>query len=152
MTPAVTLLADAGEGAGLGHVARCSAIAAALRARGVTASCLALGGEAPAVDGVAWTPAGALADVEPRHGHAVLVDSYRTGVGDVEAFAARHAVAVLHDQGEPPAGARLVIAVGGAPEVVAAPCRVVAGLAYAPLRAPFWDVPPRIVRDAVARV
>jgi spore coat polysaccharide biosynthesis predicted glycosyltransferase SpsG len=54
---------------------------------------------------------------------------------------------VVCDEGDPPAGAALVLAMGGieGPEVLS-------GLRHAPLRTPFWGLPERRVRDRVERV
>ena len=56
-TDPVVLIADAGPEAGLGHVSRSSAVAVALRCRGVDHRCYAYGAdEPPHCDGVRWAP------------------------------------------------------------------------------------------------
>jgi hypothetical protein len=105
---------------------------AALRARGSDPVCIAYGAEAPrVVDGIEWTPGPA----QP----ALLLDTYT--------MPERHALAVFHDEGEPPPGIRLAIAIEPVPGV-----ETLAGLRHAPLRAPFWGLPERRVRPAVERI
>jgi len=144
--PRIALVADAGASVGLGHVARCSAIAAALRARGDAVSCHAHGATARlSLDGIAWQP---LDWADVPDGGVVLLDSYVLGAAAVRSPGRR--LAVLHDEGEPPAGADLIVSVAG----VAAPAgaEVLSGLLHAPLRADYWDLPPRRVADRAGRV
>jgi spore coat polysaccharide biosynthesis predicted glycosyltransferase SpsG len=139
----IAVIADGGAKVGLGHIARCSAIVVALRTRGVTVSAFAYGADAPiVVDGVAWTPLHGTPD-----GDVLLLDTYTMPWAERRSLAAGRALAVIHDEGEVPADARLVIAVGGTggPDVLA-------GLRYAPLRPPYWGLPRREVRARVARV
>jgi spore coat polysaccharide biosynthesis predicted glycosyltransferase SpsG len=137
LTPAVALVADGGARAGLGHLGRCSAIAAALDAAGVRVSCHAYEADAPvAIDGVEWTPLEAMPGAP-----VVVLDSYSLAPEDVGAT-----VVALHDSGPLPAGARLVVSVGSRGE------GVLGGLEHAPLRRPFWDLPVRAVRSRVERV
>ena len=134
-------MADGGPAVGLGHLARCSAIAAGLRARGATVRCLAYGADAPTrVDAIDWEPS------PSRRRHAAarqLRDARRRRA----AIAERSRLVVLHDEGEPPPGTALTIAVTGEP----GPDRLT-GLAYAPLRPPYWGLPPRTPRDTVERI
>jgi UDP-2,4-diacetamido-2,4,6-trideoxy-beta-L-altropyranose hydrolase len=137
----IAVVADGGPAAGLGHLARCSAITVALRARGADVACVAYGTtESRTVDGVVWTPA----DVPPAR--AVLLDSYTMPAAE---RAALGVLAVIHDEGELPAEARLVISMT---EVDAPDALVLAGLAYAPLRPQYWGVPARTVRPHVRRI
>jgi spore coat polysaccharide biosynthesis predicted glycosyltransferase SpsG len=139
----IAVIADGGAKVGLGHVARCSAIVVALRTRGVTVSAFAYGADAPlVVDGVAWAPLHGEPDAR-----VVLLDTYTMPWEERRALAAGRALAVIHVEGEIPAEARLVIAVGGA----GGP-GVLAGLRYAPLRPPYWGVPARRVRERIERV
>ncbi len=137
----IAVVADGGPGAGLGHLGRCSAIAAALRARGAEVACRAYGAQAPVtMDGVEWTPGVAEGDV-------VVLDTYTLPEAEREALAARAPLVAMHDFGGAPAGAALVVSVGGEPGP-----RTLAGLRYAPLRSPFWGLPQRTVAPAARRV
>ncbi len=137
----ISIVADAGPGAGLGHLGRCSAIAGALRARGLEVACHAYGGEAPVtIDGVEWMPGEAGGDV-------VVLDSYTMPAGARDALVAGAPLVAMHDFGGAPRRAALVVSVGGEP----GPGRL-AGLAYAPLRAPFWGLPRREVRATARRL
>ena len=145
----MTVVADAGERSGLGHLSRSTAVAVALRCHGVAVECLARGaGAAFERDGVRWAPLPE--DVPlPRVPDGLVVDSYSLSPAEVEAATARRLV-VLHDGGEVPARADLVVAVAGEPSDGAG--RTLGGLAYAALRPAFWGVPPRRVADRVRRV
>jgi spore coat polysaccharide biosynthesis predicted glycosyltransferase SpsG len=144
----IAVVADAGATAGLGHLGRCTAIAAGLRAREVPAACHALGADAPrTIDGIEWLP---IASLESVDADVVLLDSYEAPRADVEALAARCTLAVMHDAGDPPAGVALVIGIGAPGE--AAGAEWLSGLAFAPLRAPFWGLPPRTPAADVRRV
>ena len=75
-------MADAAGHVGMGHVARCTAVACALAERGAEVSCLASSAEeAFELDGVHWEP---LAEPVP----ADLVDSYLRDPGEFGAWAA----------------------------------------------------------------
>jgi UDP-2,4-diacetamido-2,4,6-trideoxy-beta-L-altropyranose hydrolase len=137
----IAIVADGGPSAGLGHVGRCSAIAAALRARGLEVECRAYGAAAPArVDAIEWTPGTAEGDV-------VVLDTYTMPEAERDALAARVPLVAMHDFGGAPRGAALVVSVGGEP----GPNRL-AGLRYAPLRPPFWGLPLRHVSGPLRRV
>ena len=137
----IAIVADGGPSAGLGHLGRCSAIAAALRARGLEVECRAYGGAAPStIDGIEWTPGVADGDV-------VVLDTYTMPEDERRALVGGAPLAVMHDFGGAPAEAALVVTVGGDP----AP-GVLAGLRYAPLRAPFWGLPERAVSGSLRRV
>jgi len=128
----VTVVADAGADVGMGHLARCSAVAAALAERGADVRCLGFGApDERELDGVRWRPLADPAQLgEP--GDLLLVDSYspeRAVLARGDAF-----VAAFHDQGEPPSGAELVIGAGEAPAGVAR----LSGLEHACLRRPYW--------------
>lgn len=142
----VALFADAGEGAGLGHVSRSSAIAVALRLRGLDVHAYALDAAAPIErDGVTWRPLPA-EDVAPTAGTVAVLDSY--GVAPA-AFADDTAVVVLVDDGSLPSGARLAVKPSAEPTDDP---RVLAGLAYACLRPVFWGLPQRSLRAKVSTV
>jgi spore coat polysaccharide biosynthesis predicted glycosyltransferase SpsG len=141
----IAVIADGGAQAGLGHIARCSAIAVALRARGLTVTPQAYGAEDPiTLDGIEWRPY----DGAPPAGGVVLLDTYTMPWDDRLAFAERHALAVIHDEGGVIPGARLVVSVGGGVNGR----HVLAGLRFAPLRPPFWGLPELLVHERVRRV
>ena len=140
----VAVVADAGPRAGLGHLARCSAVAAALAARGTAVRAYALGAPEPVtLDGVAWTPVASARAAAA--GDAVVLDSYSATAADLDTGAP---VAVFSD-GRPPGAARLLIATADDGAVGAAG---LVGLAYAPLRRAFWGLPPARPREHVERV
>jgi spore coat polysaccharide biosynthesis predicted glycosyltransferase SpsG len=113
----------------MGHLSRCTAVADALRERGVDVRCLGFGAEEPReLDGIRWEPVD-----EPVA--ADLIDSYSDRRDE---FGAR---AAFVDEGEPPPGAKLVLGPGG----LAAP-------RYACLRRPYWQPPQRQPGEEVRRV
>jgi spore coat polysaccharide biosynthesis predicted glycosyltransferase SpsG len=147
--PDIAIVADAFADAGLGHLSRSSAIAVALRARGLLVACHAYGAEGPLErDGVVWSP---LADHEERilPGSVVVVDSYRLTPDRAVGLAASRALVVLHDFGETPRDAALVVSVSGSERGSG---RWLTGLEYAALRPAFWGLPRRSMNDAVRRV
>lgn len=74
MTPTVVLAADAHPGAGLGHIARSSALACALSALGVAVTTVALGAQdAVELDGLRWQPGGLPLGLPAA---ATVLDSY----------------------------------------------------------------------------
>src|SRR4051794_4823075 len=117
------IVADAAPSVGLGHVSRCSALAAALGG----ARCLAF--EAPEPferDGVHWTPwTGSLDELDEVAG----IDGYRF---DGAGLATRVPVAIFHDGGPVPPGVALVIA------------PLADGLQFACLRREFWELTPHV--------
>jgi UDP-2,4-diacetamido-2,4,6-trideoxy-beta-L-altropyranose hydrolase len=133
---AVAVIADGGPGHGLGHLARCSAIAAGLRARGLDVTALAYGASEPrTLDGIAWAPLSAVPDAD-----AIVLDTYTMPEAERAELAARAPLAFVHDLGAVPPQTALVIGAGG-----------LAGLRYACLRAPYWGLPERSVRERVER-
>lgn len=123
-------MADAHPQAGLGHIARCTALADALEARGVEVRCCGLdGAEARVLDGRRWDPVtvGALADSR------LVLDTYRwrptAGVAVVATFA---------DEPHEPPPAAVTVAVSSPPRD-----GWLTGLAYACLRREYWDRVPR---------
>ncbi|HLM27100.1 MAG TPA: hypothetical protein VK304_09045 [Thermoleophilaceae bacterium] len=125
-------MADAAGHVGMGHLARCTAVASALAERGAQVRCLGFGAERPReIDGVAWEPI-----AEPvSAGGLLLLDSYSDRRDE---FAAQ---AVFVDEEEPPPGAQLVIGPRGL-----APPR------YACLRRAYWTPPVREAGQEVRRV
>jgi UDP-2,4-diacetamido-2,4,6-trideoxy-beta-L-altropyranose hydrolase len=129
------IIADGGPAVGLGHLARSSAIAAGLKARGETVITLAYGAMAPArVDSIEWAP------YEPTDAAVVVLDSYTMPALDRERLAERSRLVALHDQGEPTPGTALTISMTRD------------GLEYAPLRPPYWGLPKRAPRPTIERV
>jgi UDP-2,4-diacetamido-2,4,6-trideoxy-beta-L-altropyranose hydrolase len=138
----VVIVADAGDEAGLGHLSRSSAVAVALRSRGVEPRCFAHGPEGPLErDGIAWLPFDGIS----LHGGVVVVDSYRLPLSTLEP----DRLVLMHDHGEVPAGIALVVSAAG--RASDRPPRL-GGLRYAALRAAFWGLPARPVRSEVERV
>jgi spore coat polysaccharide biosynthesis predicted glycosyltransferase SpsG len=119
------VIADSGDRAGLGHVSRASAVAAALARLGLAPRSLALGAGAPFErDGVGWEPLGSMADA---HGASVVVlDSYLAPAGEV---------------------ARL----GESAEVVYMP-EETRRVGDACLRPQYWEPPARDYRERIERV
>lgn len=141
----IEVIADGGAKVGLGHVARCSAVVVALRARGRDVRPRAYGADAAiVVDGVEWAPY----EEPPPEGVTVLLDTYTLARDQRAALARRNVLAVFHDEGAVPEGAKLVIAVGGA----LGDHDVLAGLRHAPLRPVFWGLPELPIRERVRRV
>ncbi len=125
-------MADAAGRVGMGHVARCTAVASALRERGAEVRCLGFEAEEPReLDGLVWEP---IAEAVEADG-LLLLDSYSDRRGE---FAPD---AVFLDEGRPPAGARLVIGPSG-----------LAPPEYACLRRPYWTPPRREAGAQVRRV
>ena len=109
----------------------------ALRARSVEVDALGIGAAGPIErDGVTWRPVGA---IDQLAAPAALLDSYRTPRDVVARIARGTQLAVMHDEGEPPPGATLVV-------------DAALDLRLACLRPAFWGLPPRIVREHAQRV
>jgi spore coat polysaccharide biosynthesis predicted glycosyltransferase SpsG len=133
------VIADAGNGAGLGHVSRAGAVAAALTRLGVAPRCLALGAEgAFERDGMRWEPLASLASAGLAP--VVVLDSYVAPQDAVSALAQQVKLVLVHDRGGVPKRAALVID-GDA-----------SALRDACLRPQYWDVPKRRHRAHVERV
>jgi spore coat polysaccharide biosynthesis predicted glycosyltransferase SpsG len=145
----VAVVADADPGAGLGHLSRAGAVAVALGRKGAETNCYASGAEAPFErDGVPWKPL--RGDLPFVDGGVLVVDSYRITREKLEATARECKLVVMLDQGTPPDGAALVVAVASA-NTGSAPHRL-AGPAYAALRPDFWDLPERRLGERAERV
>jgi len=144
------VVADGGLDAGLGHIARSSAIAVALSDAGLGVRCFALGAEAPlGCDGVTWEPLAAFRDAPLDAAAVVVLDSYRLPVGDVDAAVEATPLVVLHDQERAPDSAVLVVAAGSSRP--SGPGRL-AGLEYACLRPAFWSPRERAVAARINRI
>ena len=125
----ITVVADAAPAVGMGHVSRCSALAAALTG---PVRCLAF--EAPGAferDGVSWTPW--TGEIDELEADVAVIDGYRF---DPTQLAARLPVALFHDGGEVPPGVALVIA------PIARGDGWLNGFEYACLRREFWEQAP----------
>jgi UDP-2,4-diacetamido-2,4,6-trideoxy-beta-L-altropyranose hydrolase len=146
----VLLVADAAETAGLGHISRSSAIAVALQCRGVEVRCLATGvTERFERDGIAWASLNGPLPSPGSEG-VLVVDSYRIEPADLSEAAMSTRLVVLHDHGEVPHGAALVVALAADPSTPDQPR--LSGLAFAALRVPFWGLPVRTPGDRVQRI
>jgi spore coat polysaccharide biosynthesis predicted glycosyltransferase SpsG len=146
----VLLVADAGPRAGLGHVVRTGAVAAALQARGVRTRCLAWGAEEPsALDGVEWQPLPR--EAAPPAGGTVVMDSYDASPDALEELADRGRLVAMHDRGPAPARAGIVVSAGRDEAASTGPGELF-GPRYACLRPAFWGLPAREVRGEVRRV
>jgi spore coat polysaccharide biosynthesis predicted glycosyltransferase SpsG len=145
LTRSVTVVADAGPEAGLGHLSRCTGLAVALGCHGCEVRTLAYGADEPlTLSGVEWEPTPLSGDPTSEGAGPVVLDSYRlSGSG---APAGGELVA-FHDQGQPgpPPGAR-VVALAGSEGAWAA------GPRYACLRPEFWGLEPVAPAAAVGRV
>lgn len=110
---AVLMIADLGDDAGLGHLARSSSLAAALTDRGLVVE--AIGYEASTVaerDGVGWRPESSAAGVAAAAGrHPVTVlDSYRLPAAAADEIAAASRLVLMLDHGDAHPDAALVVA------------------------------------------
>ncbi len=135
----VLVVADAGADAGLGHIARCSAIAVALRTRGLHCRCLAVGTDIPPRAVIAWEPvanAEALTRLNPR---LLLLDTYRLDATAVRARTGARRLAAMHDEGPLLEEADLIIT--SDPRVMGASANVVGGPELSPLGPRFWGLP-----------
>jgi UDP-2,4-diacetamido-2,4,6-trideoxy-beta-L-altropyranose hydrolase len=144
----VTVVVDAAPRAGLGHLSRGGAVAVALGCRGIETRCYAYGAEVLFVrDGVNWEPLSG--DLPYVPDGVLVVDSYRL---DSQTLAAARDVSlvVMHDYGDPPEGAALVVAVAG--ESSGRPPTRLVGPTYAALRPAFWGLPQRETRPTVERI
>jgi UDP-2,4-diacetamido-2,4,6-trideoxy-beta-L-altropyranose hydrolase len=150
VTDTVVIVADSGEKAGFGHISRSSAIAVALRSRGIETGCYAFGAEERFErDGVEWAP---LTDGElpAADGDVLLVDSYRFPRDELARAAASTALVVMHDHGAVPEGAALVVSTSASPPAGREEWLI--GLEYAALRPVFWGLPRRTLHDSVEHV
>lgn len=149
MERSVAILADAGPGAGLGHLSRSSGVAVALRCRDLEPRCYALGADAALErDGIAWEPV-APGDVGDLGGEVVLIDSYRLSPEVIRQLAESASIVLMHDHGVIPDGAAMIVSVAGDDD---AGGRSLTGFEYAPLRPQFWGLPARSIRENVERV
>lgn len=107
----VLLVADAGPAAGLGHLQRSSVLARALRDRGIETRCLGHAAENVIErEGVEWQPLSGPGLASAATADAAIIDSYTLPGEALAAAAATAPLVVIHDLGEPPAEASLVVA------------------------------------------
>jgi spore coat polysaccharide biosynthesis predicted glycosyltransferase SpsG len=137
----VLVVADAGPGAGLGHVARCSAIATGLLARGVAARCLAVGPAAPPSALIPWESVPDVEAIAPTRPELLLLDSYLLDPHHLQEVTEARRLAVMHDVGPLPEASSLSVTTdpllaGSRPEVIGGP-------PYSCLAAGFWGLPER---------
>jgi UDP-2,4-diacetamido-2,4,6-trideoxy-beta-L-altropyranose hydrolase len=149
LTEGAVVVADGGERAGLGHLSRAGAVAAALRVRGYDVECFAAGAsERLTRDNLEWAPLEDTAQLAESHGRIVVLDSYRLDAGVLRTLIAPRVFVVLHDAVDIPAGVA-DLAVTVPPPRDAAP-QTLSGIEYACLRPAFWGVrrpqAPRVVK------
>ena len=142
------LIADGGERAGLGHISRSSALTIALRRRGCEVEARVYRGDGPIErDGVIWKPVEDLA--LPGDADVLVLDSYKVPAATASSIAGSTPLVVMHDYGEPPPTAALVVSVAGSrsdrPPMLVGP-------AYACLRPSYWGLARRRVADEVRSV
>ncbi len=150
MTGLVVFVADAAKEAGLGHISRSSAVAVALRSREIDTRCYAHGADEPIEhDAVTWLP---LSDDElpASPEHVLVIDSYRVPQEALARAAQTARVVVMHDYGDVPAGAALVVSPAGSPS--SDDNAWLSGLAYAALRSGYWGLPTRSLDERVRHV
>jgi spore coat polysaccharide biosynthesis predicted glycosyltransferase SpsG len=136
LSPDVVVAADGGPASGLGHLSRSGAVAAALRAKGRSVACFALGASASIRHDVEWQPAAGLADCPtPRAGGVFILDSYDHRAGDARDLLGAARLVAMHDRSEQLDLVDLVVSLTAreAPDVLAGP-------AYACLRPEFWGL------------
>lgn len=140
----ITLAAD-DISAGLGHIARCTALARALREQAVEVQPLALGAVDPFVrSGVEWLPVTG----SPRATNLLVVDSYRATFDELKPLIAG-LVAVFHDGGHRTLPADLYIGLS-VDEAVSG--RWLAGAEFACLDPAYAEPPGPPPRGEVTRV
>jgi UDP-2,4-diacetamido-2,4,6-trideoxy-beta-L-altropyranose hydrolase len=146
----VVLVADARGEDGLGHLARCSAVAAALARAGLATRMLGLGLERALVrSGLEWEPVAGPAMIDPVSGGALVLDSYDVGDDDVAAARRGARYVVFEDRGRRRDAADLVVAPA---EGRSDDPRRLTGLQHACLGPDYWDARPATGSDPVRRI
>lgn len=142
----VVLIADGAAEAGLGHLSRCSALAAALRREGAAVRTLGLGLQAPLTRyGVLWQPT---TGPDTTGADAIVLDSYRATQGLRASLASSAPLVAFADDDHELAEAALVVRSGASTGREGE----LAGLGYACLGPEYWSIPPRRARQDVERV
>jgi len=145
----VVFVADAGEGVGLGHISRSSALAVALRCRGIETHCFAYGAEHGFTrDGVRWLALDSAKLLDSAL-NVLVIDSYRLSHEDLPRTIPPSRRVVMHDHGGPPEDAALIVSMTSAGP---ADGKCLSGLTYAALRPGFWGLPSRVLGNRVQRV
>ncbi len=172
-TPRVLFVVDGTATTGLGHVVRCSALAAALKRSGVASTFLA-GGHPGVKDKVVAVGATHVRDSRGGQGtidvdeilgvaratqsSAIVVDSYFADAGTLQALhAAGFVLIVLDDLAGFEISADLVVNGSAHASTLryrtrSTTTRLLLGPIYALLREPFWQASPRVSRPRVADV
>jgi UDP-2,4-diacetamido-2,4,6-trideoxy-beta-L-altropyranose hydrolase len=147
-TGPVVIIADAGPDAGLGHVSRSSALAVALRCRGIDSMSYARGAEkAFDRDGIRWSPTANDQPLESE-GPVLIIDSYLLPSAELDEAAKSTRLVVMHDSGEVATGAALVVSAASESDNAT----LLGGLDYVCLRPGFWGLPVRQPSDRARRV
>lgn len=147
----VAFLTEAGEGRGLGHVMRCSAIAAAFEELGLNTRILVdsnLRGLVPRAELYPWK-----SHPDAFYGQSTLLvfDSYSISSAFCRSAAAHNPCVFLDDDARIvyPAGVIINAGIGASPGmyVPQAGQHLLIGPQYAPLRPCFWDVEVPVLRS-----
>jgi spore coat polysaccharide biosynthesis predicted glycosyltransferase SpsG len=144
----VVVCADGGADVGLGHIARSTAVACALEQLGVEVVCRGLGLNDPLeIDAMRWQPWPPDGVDAGEGAAAAVVDSYRAPPRVVAGSATP--LVCMHDRGEVPADAALVVAPAAVDQGDA---RRLTGLRHACLRRDFWGCPPKEIGAGIRRI
>lgn len=135
----VLVVADGGPAAGLGHIARCSAIAVGLEARGLHCRCVAVGADRAPLSAVCWEAAQAGDQIPACGPPLLLLDSYHLDPHAIRVRARARRLAVMHDIGPLPPGADLTVTTD--PLLAEAKPGVVGGPGMSCLGPRFWGLP-----------
>jgi UDP-2,4-diacetamido-2,4,6-trideoxy-beta-L-altropyranose hydrolase len=120
-----------------------------LRCRGLESRCYANGVDEPVGrDGIRWAPL-EVGAVRALVDHVLVVDSYRLAYNELDAAARANRLVVMHDFGDPPDGAALVVSVAAQPANATGWLK---GFSYAALRPAFWGLPDPLPSEHVRRV
>ena len=141
------IAADGRAEAGLGHLSRSGAVAAALAERGHVVAPYALGAAHDFERDVAWRAAAVLSDCpQPRRSGALVLDAYACDSSSAREFAPDCLLVMFADDSARAAGSDLAISVAGSAPGAA---HVLSGFRHACLRQQFWDLrPARHANDA----
>jgi spore coat polysaccharide biosynthesis predicted glycosyltransferase SpsG len=140
VTGKALLLADAAPGAGLGHLARSTGLAQALREQQVEPVCFAVGATSSLErGGVQWVSAPELAAVraEPGPGDIIVLDSYEIEAGDARRWGGEGTLVGFWDEGQAPAADFLISFALEMPPGI----NGVSGPEYACLGREYWEPP-----------